>query len=92
MIYQVLAVYDSKARAFLVPIYCSHVDVGLRALADAANTAGHQIERNPLDFTMFHLGVWNDDNGTFTLLDQQIQLANAASFANSKGVNNVQQQ
>lgn len=88
MIYQVLAVYDGKARAYLPPIYCSNVDVAVRALTDAANTPGHQIERNPLDYTMFHLGVWDDDSGTFTLLDKHINIANAAQL---KAADHVQQ-
>lgn len=83
MIYQILAIYDGKARAFLPPIYCSNVEVAVRALRDAANQAGHQIQRNPLDFTMFHLGVWDDETALFTLLDNTIQIANAAAL---KGV------
>lgn len=89
MIYQVLAVYDWKARAFLPPIFTSHTDVALRALGDAANSVGHQIQRNPGDYTLFHFGVWDDDTGKFTTLDNKIELANAANLIN--GAQHVQQ-
>lgn len=83
-----LSVYDNKARAYLPPIFCSHIDVGVRAFADAANNRAHQLGRNPEDFYLFHLGSWNDDTAAFTLLPAHAGLGVAAQY--KKGSNNVQ--
>lgn len=75
-----MAVYDSKARVFLQPMYCSHMDVGIRTFATVANQAGHQIAENPADFTLWHLGSWDDDNGVFALSSPYTNLGFATQF------------
>lgn len=67
MIHQVCAVYDSKARCFFPPFYVSHLDVARRTFADVARNPEHQIGRNPGDFTLFHLGTFDDDSGRIEL-------------------------
>lgn len=87
MILQVLVVYDSKARAYLLPMFTTHVDVCLRAFADAANDPAHQVGKHPEDFTLFHLGVWNDDDAVFVWFKEHVNLGLAAQF--KKGVRDV---
>lgn len=62
---QVMSVYDTKARAFLPPFFVPHVDVGLRAIASAANEPGHQLCRFAADFEIYHLGEWDDGTGVY---------------------------
>lgn len=85
MKYQVCAVYDSKARAFLPPIFVSNVDVGLRAVRNAANDPQQQIGRNPEDYIFFHLGTWDDDDSLFGLFDVPKHLTVAANLIGKKG-------
>lgn len=80
MILQVLAVYDSKARAYLTPWFSSQVAVGVRTFMQAANTPGHQICEHPEDFTIMHLGTFNDDNAKFDLKDVPINLGMASQY------------
>lgn len=80
MILQVMAVYDQKARAFLMPFYVSHVDVGVRSFGQAANTPGHQVCAHPEDFSLWHLGRFNDDNATFEFTTPYANLGLAAQF------------
>lgn len=67
---QVMSVYDAKARAYLPPFFVPHVDVGLRAIASAANEQGHQLNRFAVDFEIFHLGEWDDHTGVFDMKPQ----------------------
>jgi len=90
MILQIMAVYDSKARAFLIPFFCAHTDVGRRAFSDAANNPGHQVGAHPEDFTLFHLGTFDDDNAVFKLLAQYHNCGLAAQL--KKGVIDVPSQ
>lgn len=77
---QVMAVYDSKARVFLQPWFCVHIDVGIRAFAQAANQEGHQVGEAPEDFVLWHLGTYNDDNAVFDLKQPYTNLGPASQF------------
>lgn len=90
MIFPVLSVYDAKARAFAPPLFVSHVDVGIRAFTDAVNMAEHPLGKFPQDYTLYHVGFWNDHDCTFELLPQVKILGLGLNF--KKGVNDVQRQ
>lgn len=77
---QVMVVYDSKARAFLQPWFSSHIDVGKRSFAQAANQGGHQICENAADFVLWHLGTFDDDNAVFDMLRPASNLGPASQF------------
>lgn len=80
MILQVMAVYDVKARAYITPFYCAHLDVGVRVFAECANMSDHQIGRNPEDFHLYHLGSWDDTTAKFELLNEPRVLGVASYF------------
>lgn len=74
MIQQVMAIYDTKARAFLLPFFCPHLDVGFRAIKAAANSPGHQLHIFSEDFVIFHIGEWDDTTGRFTEKPEHMNL------------------
>lgn len=77
---EICCIYDSKARAFLSPVFVSHIDIFMRSVRNAANTPDHQIGRNPEDYHLFHLGSWADDQAIFKLLGAPNSLGVAASL------------
>lgn len=80
MILQVMVVYDSKARAHLLPMFVSHVEVGERGFADAANDPATVVGRNPHDFSLFHIGEWDDEIAEYTAFESRIAKGLAATF------------
>lgn len=86
MILQVMAVYDDKARAYIHPFYCAHIDVGVRVFAECANMPDHQIGRTPTDFHLYHLGTWNDTTGKFDLLSEPRVLGCAAMWTKQRQI------
>lgn len=80
MITQVCAMYDSKARAFAPPFTVVHLDIALRVFTDVANMPNHQCSKHPEDFSLFHLGNFNDETAEFKLLPQPAVLGIAAQF------------
>lgn len=70
MILEMMAVYDTKARAFLAPIFVRSVEVAQRAVADAVNDPKHEWHRHASDFVLFGFGAFADDQGTFSLLQE----------------------
>lgn len=89
MILQVMVVYDSKARAFMLPFYVTTVEVGQRAFSEGANTPEHQLCKSPNDFTLFHLGRYDDDKAEFSFLPNRVDLGLAGTYV--KGIPNVQE-
>lgn len=77
---EICCIYDVKARAYLPPVFVTHIDVFMRSVRTAANTASHLIGQCPEDFHMFHLGTWSDDQGLFKLLGAPNPLGVAASL------------
>lgn len=84
MILHVMAVYDIKARAFLVPFYVGHIDIGRRAFGDVANDPQHQISKNAEDFILYYLGKWNDESAEFTLEQKPSHLGTALNYKKDK--------
>lgn len=64
-IFQVMALYDTKARMYRIPFFVPHTDVGLRAVRAAVNEAESELQRYAEDFLCHHLGSFNDENGNF---------------------------
>lgn len=90
MILQVFSVYDSKAGAFAAPFFCTTLGLARRAFIDAANTPEHPLSKNSADFTLFHLGTFDDEHAVFVLLPEHRNLGLASNFK-QEVTNNVRQ-
>lgn len=77
MIYEIMTVHDSAALAYLPPLHYQTIGVALRAFKDAANDPSHAFHTHPKDYTLFHLGTFDDQNSTFDLKTPSIALARA---------------
>lgn len=88
MIYQMMAVYDHKALAHLPPFFSATVAVAVRGVTGAANTPGHQIHTNPEDYTLYHLGTYDDEHATFEIFKEKKLITNAAKL--KRGTENVE--
>lgn len=88
MILQVCAAYDSKARAFLAPFTVAHVDMAVRAFAHVANQPGQQVHDHPADFSLHHLGTFDDGTGELVAFEHAVHLGIGSNYI--KGVAHVQ--
>lgn len=77
---QVMAVHDSKAQAFLLPFLVSRVEVAKRTFTDQVFDKNTQIGRNPSDFTLWHLGSWDDETAAYELFPQSKNLGHGGLF------------
>lgn len=80
MIYSVMALYDTKARAFRTPFFVAHVDVGLRAVRGAVNNAEHELSQYAADFIAYQLGTFDDERGHYEQLAQPLSFGCIASL------------
>ena len=80
MILQVFSVYDTKAEAFLPPVFMHSKGEMIRAFGDAANDPQHQFHRHPADYVLFHLGEWDNGSSYFKFLKAPDSLGTALEF------------
>lgn len=71
---QICAIRDAKAEYWMEPLYFQAVGQALRAFEDAINKDGTELNAHPEDYTMFHLGTFDETTGEITTLEQPYQL------------------
>ena len=78
------SVYDSKASAYMQPIFMQSLGTAIRAFEDTMEDPNHQFKKHPEDFTLFHIGSFDDEGCTFDLLPTPSPIAKAIEFAHAK--------
>lgn len=61
----VFSVFDSKAQAFLQPIFATTRGVCLRMFIAAVNDEAHEFHKFAGDYTLFELGEFDEATGKF---------------------------
>jgi len=81
---QMFAIFDKKALAYANPFYYHQKGQALRALEDSVNDPQSPLNKHPEDFTLFHIGEWDDRTGLVTPLanPQHVEEALAVKKSN----------
>lgn len=74
---KIFAVYDSAVGAYMQPFFMQSKGQAIRAWQDTINDSKTQFHAHPSDFTLFELGEYDDENGTFTNLPAKLSLGTA---------------
>lgn len=66
---QIFVIYDSKAEAYLQPFFLPTTGMAVRTFTDTVNDINHPFCAHPADYTLFHIGEFDDSNSKFTQLE-----------------------
>lgn len=66
---QVFTVYDSAAMAYLEPFFAPTIEFAIRSFREIVNKEGHQFNRFPEDYTLFHIGEFDEMKGELVPCD-----------------------
>lgn len=55
-------IFDKQAQMYNKPFFQLNDSIALRTAIDLVSTPGTDIHNNPSDFTMFKIGVYDDEN------------------------------
>lgn len=77
---EIFTVHDSKAEAFLSPFFCKTVGLAIRSFTQAANDQGHDFNKYAADYTLFHLGAYDESTATFELFGAPKNIGIALQF------------
>lgn len=63
----VVSVYDGAAQAFGRPVFVNSVGQAIRSFQDEVqrNASDNDLFKHPEDFTLYHLGAFDDNLGVF---------------------------
>lgn len=84
MFLQIFAVYDSKAEAYMSPFFMQSKGQAIRAFGNSASDLTTDLGRHPEDFTLFHLGEYDDSNASFSLASTPISIGLALELVDRK--------
>lgn len=70
----IVAVYDKKVGMFDPPFTCRHIGEAVREWSQIKKNADTKFGKNPEDFDLFQIGVYEEQTGTFENLQPHIHL------------------
>ena len=65
--------------------------MALRVFSDCINDQGHQFGKNPADYTLFHIGEFDDNKGKVAAEKLNISLANGLELIDPEKNQNQQE-
>lgn len=77
---KLFTVYDSKAEAYLQPFYQKTTGLALRAIEDEIQNKDSNLSRHSSDYTLYEIGIWDENKGTVHMLDVKKNLGVCTEF------------
>lgn len=86
MKYQIFTVKDLAVGAFGRPMFMQSSGQALRSFSDEVNRAAddNQMFKHPEDFSLFHLGSWDEETGVFDSIEPEFLTAASTVFINKE--------
>jgi len=76
---KIFTVYDEKAEAFLPPFFLPAIGMATRSFSECVNSKDHQFGKYPHDYTLFHVGEWDELTCKFEIKSNK-SLGNGVEF------------
>lgn len=64
---ELFCIYDAKAKFYNKPFNFPNTQTAMRMFTDLANDPNSEICKHPEDYTMFHLGSYDDEQAKITV-------------------------
>lgn len=80
---QLFCVYDSKAAFYGRPFHAINHDVALRTARDLANDPRGEVNKHPEDYSLFHIGEFDDQTGKVSMNEPILHIVNFHELVNS---------
>lgn len=80
MLLKMFSLYDSKAEAYNKPFYAVTTGAALREFEDAVRNGESMMNKYPHDFTLFEIGVFDDETAEIVIHNAKINLGTAHEY------------
>lgn len=85
----VYVVYDSKAEAYMNPLFFQSKGVAIRAFGEAVNDKASPVGKYPSDFVLFELGSYDALTAKFDLYSAPVSIGVGVEFVKDLPVNSI---
>lgn len=79
MKWEAFAVYDSAVEAYTKPFFEQTIGSAVRAFTDGVNQEGSMFSRHAKDYTLFHVGSFDERTGMFDKITP-VSMGNALQY------------
>lgn len=80
MKFEAFSVHDVKAEAYHAPFFQHMLAQGKRTFSDCINSESHPFGKHPHDYTLFHVGEFDDNTGKISPFPSAISLGNGVEY------------
>ncbi len=89
----IYAIYDTAIGCYMRPFFTQSDGEAIRGFTDIALDAEHPIGKHPEDYSLYRIGVYNDQTGKINAEDKQCLCTAHERIAATRNVNqdNVQE-
>jgi len=77
---ELFSIWDSAAQRYLEPFFAPTIEYAIRQFRQAVNKPDHQFNLYPEDYTLFHVGSFDQEEGQLQPLATPHSLGVAMSF------------
>ena len=77
---ELFSIWDSAAQRYLEPFFAPTIEYAIRQFRQAVNKPDHQFNLYPEDYTLFHVGSFDQEEGQLQPLATPHSLGVAISF------------
>lgn len=81
---QIYSIYDEKGKFFSSPYYSNNNDVAIRQFKSLVNDDQSTVSIYPADFTLFHIGTFDDSNAIITPRQTSRSLGNGLQYIDTQ--------
>lgn len=79
---EMFTVYDSAAKRYLEPFNAVTIEFAIRQFRSSVETPDHLFAKYPEDYTLFHVGTFDMENGCIDALPTPHNLGVGQQFKN----------
>lgn len=84
MISQIFTVFDSKTEAYMPPFFAPTLGAAIRSFSDTVQEKDHIFNKHAEDYTLFHLGYYDDQTAIIENLKSPKSIGVAIEFLNTE--------
>lgn len=77
---QLITVHDSKSGIFTPPVAVLAIGEAIRTFEDAVNDPQSPFNKHPEDYTLFHIGSYDETTASVEMLQSPLSLGGALNF------------
>lgn len=67
----IYSIYDTATGAYMRPFFAPADGMATRSFKDIATDATHEVGKHPEDYSLWRLGIFDDNKGTITPEDRE---------------------